>query len=283
LKERIDELKEMVKQIWEVMTDPHYLPLADGCDFKENKNFKYSKQRVLLSHQAACQQLDRNDKDTYIICQELFDIMKDFRDGLTLDNRANREKEYLRQVAEYQKKYHNQNPNFAALYQQPHNQFLQFSQPTKGWHLVPVAFDNGTRHFFVYNYKIKMVRELAQPAVVTGIVKCLHKTYDESKDHLKNNFSCNHNQVFNCILVPRHQAVLPANNNANNMEQVVQAAVERVERAVPAAVQAALEVTVPAAMQTAWLQCLSQSRQPPTTRDDQEDDEKDPYPDSVPV
>jgi len=60
-------------------------------------------------------------------------------------------------------------------------------------------------------------------------------------------------------------------DNEHNTEQVVQAAVER---AVPAAVQAALEATLPAAMQTGWLQCLSQSRQPPTTRDDQEDEEQ---------
>ena len=247
LDEKIQKLLiPIVTQIWEAMTDPRCAPLlANGCDFQEN-NVKCTNTRLLLSHEAACQKLDQNTTKMNILCQELLDIMTEHRDGLTLDNQGDKMDKCHKKLDKFQADH----PNFVNLHTPPNDdQFLAFAQPTNGWHLVPVPFDNGARHFFVHNCKIKMWRELAQPAVVTGIAKRNHQTFNNSKVHLNNCFLCNHVAVFDCIVVKGGSAVPRANTNANNMEQVVESAVAR---AVPAAVQTA----VPAAVQTAVQQEL---------------------------
>ena len=60
--------------------------------FKESKNFKCANTRLLLLHEAACRQLDQNTKKMNITCQELLGIMKDHRDGLTLDNQGDEQR-----------------------------------------------------------------------------------------------------------------------------------------------------------------------------------------------
>ena len=130
-------------------------------------------------------------------------------------------------------------PNFVNLCSAPNDdQFLAFAQPTNGWCLVLAPLDNDTRHFLAHDHKIKMWWELVQSAVVTGIAKRDHQTFANSMAHLNNNFPCNHLCVFDCIFVKRGLTVVPANNNANDTQQVVQTAVLR---AVPAAVQIAMQ------------------------------------------